>query len=881
MGAVKSILLGLLLGIVFLIILGISVAYFYEDEVTEYFIDELNEVISTKIQIKNADFSLLRKFPNASIEFQNIVALSPEGYEKRILDIKTDTLFFAERVFVQFNVIELISKNYRIKNIDFDNGEIHLFIDKYGKENYIFLNQEKQDSSQEFNLELKKVKITNSKILYFNQESQIYFKSNIYKSLFKVNLSDKNYILDIQSNQRISFLKSETSDYIIDKNLETDLRIDITDNKIEFKKGELSLDAIKLFVNGFIINEENSIIDLKIATSKQSVKSLYSILPSNFQKAILPIRILKGIISINIHIEGELSKTISPQIIADFEVQNAQIAFNDKDKLIDNIFVKGRFYNQDLRNAELSRIEINQFKLSLQKSTAKGNIGVNGFTDPYININFTAEIDFNELNQIFPLDTIEIIEGRGKLGAEYEGSLNELRNIKFQDLFTKEYNLKLNIKEGKIKLKEHPLVIEKLSGNININKDVYADSLYFKISESDFFIHGEALNLFNYFTFNESVKVKAEIISDLINLNQLSSIFSVEKSNIENPSYQFPNRLNLALDVNIKNFTLGKFEAINIKGRVNYKPRMFTLNEITFNSMDGSAKIGGVIVQNYNSDFLVKSQSRLSGIDINKLFYSFNNFGQMFILEKNIKGDIDGVIFFSSDFSDKIILNKKSVIAESDITISNGALIGFEPLKSLSNYIDVSELENIKFSTLHNQISIKDEQVYIPKMDIQSSAINLSVSGTHNFDNYFEYHFKVLLSDVLAKKAKRKAEIQGAFENVEDDGIGKTNLFLKIKGTPDDYKISYDGKQARESRKEEFKNEKKELKNLLNNEFGWYDSDSSVKINTSKEIKENNFKIEWEEKNTPIEPEEKEVKIESKQKFEIEWNEDSTDNSLK
>jgi len=164
MGAVKSIFLGLLLGIVFLITLGISVAYFYEDEVTEYFIEELNEVISTKIQIENADFSLLRKFPNASIEFQNIVALSPEGFQKSILDIQTDTLFFAERVFVQFNIIDLISKNYRIKNINFDNGEIRLFIDKYGKENYIFLNKEKEDSSQKFNLELKKVKITNSKI---------------------------------------------------------------------------------------------------------------------------------------------------------------------------------------------------------------------------------------------------------------------------------------------------------------------------------------------------------------------------------------------------------------------------------------------------------------------------------------------------------------------------------------------------------------------------------------------------------------------------------------------------------------------------------------------------------------------------------------------
>jgi len=134
------------------------------------------------------------------------------------------------------------------------------------------------------------------------------------------------------------------------------------------------------------------------------------------------------------------------------------------------------------------------------------------------------------------------------------------------------------------------------------------------------------------------------------------------------------------------------------------------------------------------------------------LFYSFNSFGQTFLPEKNIKGDISGDIFFSASLSEKLDIDKKSIIAESNILIQNGALINYEPLKRLSRFIDVKELEQITFSALQNQITIKDEKVIIPKMDIISSAINISISGTHNFNNTFEYRFRALKGKSKSKK---------------------------------------------------------------------------------------------------------------------------------
>ena len=65
-------------------------------------------------------------------------------------------------------------------------------------------------------------------------------------------------------------------------------------------------------------------------------------------------------------------------------------------------------------------------------------------------------------------------------------------------------------------------------------------------------------------------------------------------------------------------------------------------------------------------------------------------------------------------------------------------------------------------------------------MDVKSNAADLSVNGNHSFDNDYEYHVKVLLSEILSKKRKKKLIPVTEFGAVEDDGLGRTSLLLKV-----------------------------------------------------------------------------------------------------
>jgi hypothetical protein len=132
-------------------------------------------------------------------------------------------------------------------------------------------------------------------------------------------------------------------------------------------------------------------------------------------------------------------------------------------------------------------------------------------------------------------------------------------------------------------------------------------------------------------------------------------------------------------------------------------------------------------------------------------------------------------------------------------------------------------------------------------MDIRSSAADFTVSGKHDFDNNYEYHVKTYLSELLSKKVKKNKKNSTEFGAVEDDGLGRTSIFLKITGKGDDVKVGYDMKAARGNIKQSLKTEKENLKSIFNKEYGWFSKDSTIKQEAAPRPK---FRIEWDETDT-------------------------------
>ena len=123
-------------------IIGISVllVYVYENDVKNLIIKELNKHLKTEVHIdpKNIDLTILKTFPHCAIEFKDFTALDAKEFNS------TDTLLYAKRLALIFNIKDLFNENYTIKHILLEDANCHLKVNKTGSANYLVW---KSDSS--------------------------------------------------------------------------------------------------------------------------------------------------------------------------------------------------------------------------------------------------------------------------------------------------------------------------------------------------------------------------------------------------------------------------------------------------------------------------------------------------------------------------------------------------------------------------------------------------------------------------------------------------------------------------------------------------------------------------------------------------------------
>ena len=326
----------------------------------------------------------------------------------------------------------------------------------------------------------------------------------------------------------------------------------------------------------------------------------------------------------------------------------------------------------------------------------------------------------------------------------------------------------------------------------------------------------------------------------------------------QKPGIRFPKHTNLKLDFVINEFSKDRFKASNVRGIATYDAPFFHADSLTMQTMEGTLRGDYGMTQNDNGDIFMNVDAHLSKLDITQLFASFNNFGQIQINDVHLKGTISGNCLFSAEFDSTFSIRKESILSENNVTIRNGQLNSFSPIMALSRFVDVEELENIQFETLENTVLIRESQVIIPVMDIHTNALNLTASGTHEFNNHYDYRLKLKLSDLLYNKARSKRNSEF---NIADDDSDTRTLFLKVSNDASGTHVEMDREQTAQKIRNDLKEEKNELKQILNEELGLFRKDTTLN-DQENQIRENEggFRFEFNDEPDTIIADEKREK---------------------
>jgi len=817
MRILKKIIVLFLIIILFLIGSAAALLYIYQDEIKKLFIAEVNKQINVSIDVENLELTLFQDFPNVTLLLQNIVVHNhPDFPTKKFPKLLHDDILQAPTLKLHADALELLKeKKIKIKNIEIVSGILIVLVDEKGNSNFELITKDKDASGQ---LNIEKIMAKNITVNYY----QLANKANTILSnatlKIKLNQATENTIIEgSYTFDEIIFTQAKTNIQI--QNIIGNARLFNNKEKLEIQMMNFSSNLGEFEVyNGFFTKD---IYDIKLKFQHLKAKEIIPlIIEENLEKY-----------AINTVFDGELalfSKNNKTSLKTFLETNNGLFNYENKQYTANNL--KFSFTSVDITNASTYIFDVSEGQL------------LSNDLEATVKLNIT---DFNKKNLLMSANIKYKLYDYKNKNFQIDSCLLDLDLKNFSLSFPDSFNIKTGLnKELILKGKVSNLygkfnknyIVENMNGLFEIaNNALTISNLNFTENNNTYKISAKTTDLMEVIS-NNSLKLKANISVDKFDLDyHLAQL----KQTSEKSNFLF----DLIINFQCNQFKYDLFKAHNVTGLITYTNNTINLIATEFYSCGGKIELNANLRTLENAHF-IGSEIIIANIDIDSLFYSFRNFNQDFILDSHLKGKTTGTLLITSDFNNNYEFNWNRLNAELDFSIANGQLINFEPMENLSRFADVNELKHIKFSKLENTIFIKNQMVTIPLMDINSSAFNITISGTHAFDNNFSYHLQLLLSDIISKRRTNK-NLDAEFGEIEDDGEGRTMLFLNIEGTPDDYKVKYDRKRAREKVSDDFKTEKKELRDIFKEEFKIFRKDTTLrKLND-----ENNepFIIEWED----------------------------------
>ncbi len=832
------------------LIIAISIILFtasliLQDKVAYIILESLNNKISTKLDVHSVKLSFLKKFPKASLELKNVVVhSSPDFNSAAFAGHNTDTLLSAKSVSVDFKITDIIRGNYNIERISAKSGIVNLYTDTSGHVNYDITVKSKSSGNKDITINLERVNLDGINGYYNNLANKLIVTGLIKDGRLRGSISGKN--LDFAAGADMEITGFQLFNTRITKTIaaEIDLTLQRSEYGIRFKKSSLTIDNFDLGLDGTISSD--NILDLKITGHNIDLAKIRKYLPEQYLKLVADYN-PSGKLIIDCSIQGLLTRTSNPHVEIYYSLNKGQISYGRSDLSVDNLSFSGNFSNGSKNNRSTSSVFVKDFKARLGSSEYAGSFSVSRFDRPSTQISLKGRVFPEELKEFFDLQNISTADGSVDLDLDFVTGFWPKGKITVNDVIDLKPEGNLVFNSFSIGFQNNDMLFSQVNGNLFVSDHIKAENFRFRYKGQEIKVDGDFRNLPGWLSGRPvQMKASANVVFDRL---IPEAFFSDYSSSANKLSYQkaFSLPYNMILDINFKidSLTYKTFSSSEITGSLNYKPRILTFESLNMKSLNGSISGDGFVVQNSTKSVIAKGSFNVSDIDVNKAFKTFHNFGQNFLKAENISGTLSGSLSLLLPMDSMLIPQIKSVTAEGKYLLVNGNLINFDPVKQLSAYIELSELENIHFTKFENDFFIRNNFLYIPQMDVRSSAVDLSVNGKHSFENNYEYHVKMLLSEILSKKRKKTKNNVTEFGVVEDDGLGRTSLMLKIVGKGEDVKVGYDLKAVSNEVKENIKTERQTLKSILNQEYGWFKNDTSARQKPAE--KKSRFKISWDE----------------------------------
>jgi AsmA-like protein len=784
-----------------LLLTSIIIAAFFEDEIGEKLISEINKEITTELEVEDFSLSLLSGFPNVSANLGNVT----------LKDSQKGNLVEAGTITFKLGFFSLFSSNIKVKSVKISNGAIYIKRDRKGQVNYeIFKKGETKKAVKsepsDLGISIEESSFKAVELIYVDEKLNNEVSFLLDNAVVSGEFSAKQFSLSSFADIKSRFVDLEDKRYLVGKQIvyDANLEVDLEKGRYVFENVEVGVASNHFKLTGFVESKGvDSNFDLKIKGDDGNIESVIGFLPVDYQEYLKDFK-SKGAFSLLTTIKGKLNNKETPAINATFGLTDGSISSEKLASALNNVTFTARFTNGKERQNKTSFFEISDFKGYFNRKLVNSSLSLSNFDDPKIDFLLNGSLPlasmYGLLNQSIITGGSGVIDIKDlKLRGRYKdmirtskiGRVETSGSIEFDDAGLTINGQEVIIEKGGLVIKDNSLLLSGLKINgpdteinlggkfLNFIPVLFADSINSQLAELRFEAELDAPNI----DFDQLINMTESPVQE----GQVAkAVFdSIQVAHTLKWAY-YTNFLKGTFKTNIDNFNYNKIEGQNFKGTFDFDHNELTIEGNT-NAMEGQFNVEGKAF--FEEKPYVKAKVIADKINVQEFFRQAENFGQDVVESDHIKGKMDAMLTVDAFWDEEGNYDNKKLRVLGDISIKNGELVDFKMLYDFADFIKIKDLRHIKFTNMRNWLEIRNEKVYIPAMFIQNNALNMTVSGEHGFDNKIDYGIKVNGGQVLFAKFKKYNPNRPPQPSKKK---GWLNIYYRIFGDVTDYEIVND-----------------------------------------------------------------------------------------
>ncbi|MFH7000393.1 AsmA-like C-terminal region-containing protein [Flavobacterium sp. FlaQc-57] len=789
-----------------------AIPYFFKDQIKAKIAEAINESVDAKVSFTEADLSLFKNFPNATVGIEKLVIINKAPFEG-------DTLVSLGELNLKMSIKELFKgkdEPLSIQGISSTNGLINIIFNKDGIGNFdIALKDknktEKDDKSKPLSLKIQNYKIENFTFRYIDQGSKIKMVIDSLDHEGTGDFTNSKLDLTTKSTAKVS-LDMDKINYMKNVKLTLDavLGIDLEQSKYTFKENKALINQLPLEFDGFIqMVDAGQNYDLKFKTPTSAFTNFLGLIPSAYSSGLNGVK-TTGDFTVAGFAKGQLTDTTVPKFNIKIASNNASFQYPNLPKSVQNIVIDTKIINETgILNDTYVNLDKLSFRIDQDVFNAKANIK-NITVNPFVNAALKGTINLANLSKAYPIKMDKPLAGILKADVTTQFDMASVEKSQYQNIknagtmslsgfkYTDENNKSMNISTALVEFNPSTINLKKFDATTG---------------KSDLSINGVLENFYGFMFKKQELRGNFNMSSNQLAVDDFMTAGApATKETAAKPSeaMKIPAFLNCTLNAKATTVLYDNLKLKDVSGKLIVKDEKATLENFKTSIFGGTIGLTGT----------VSTKTKVPTFDMNLGFNQVDiaqTFTQLDMMKKIapiagiINGKLNSTIKLNGNLNDKELtpdLNSISgdllgQLLSTTINSKNSTL-----LNALGSNIKFIDMNKVNLNDIKAAVTFENGKVNVKPFDIKYQDIKITVGGTHGFDQTMNYNLKL---DVPAKYLGNEANAFLAKMSPADAAkLQNIPINAMITGNFSNPKISTDMKSAVSSLASQVANQQKE-----------------------------------------------------------------------